>query len=392
MASKLQTPGCLLAVLLLGACAASPPERAKHGSVSGAAPADIRLDIGGALPIFGEVGESGALVASRFSASVDEDRLRYRAIWRVEPGEALAQRSDAAQGAAMRLGGQRLGQDVDLRLPALAGSPLSLGLSSEFRTDLSAAGYQEQQHEQARLDWSPGAATLQVQWAGNATPFDPGTGLVCDLRSSLRLPTAGDANRSHGLTLFGRICTVAANGTPYAGIEAETWGLGYAWDRSDGRTEALLSVIDPTATTIDAWHSASRGYELDLGHRRAFGGLSAEMHVFLREAPSWAAASSMEYAGGDTGWSARTSLTFKLEYADLSASWANGVDLLWFTPENHGRSDRFGLSVNLSRWLDALAPEVSPRLAVNWNWSRLRLPNHTLAGDNALRLDVALNL
>jgi hypothetical protein len=47
--------------------------------------------------------------------------------------------------------------------------------------------------------------------------------------------------------------------------------------------------------------------------------------------------------------------------------------------------------VDLSRWIGFFAPEASPQLAMNWNWSQVRTPGTQVTGENALKLDVALH-
>lgn len=401
---RLRAGCCLPVALALTACASSPPHRteqqaspvaATSPAVTGAVawPAAVRFDIESALPIFSEMRDNDALLASRFSASVDEDRLRYRASWSVGPGDALTagQGEAAKKPAATRLGGQQLGQQVSLRLPELAGSPVSLGISTEFRNDLLVSGDQEFQQEQATLKWSPGPATMAVQWAGSPTPFSAGTALACDMRSTLRLPTRPDAGHSEGLTLHGGVCAVTADGAAYAGIDTGTWGVGYSWDRTDRTTEAVLSIIE-LAEAPGAYRNLSPGYHFAVSHRRDFGPVSADAHVSLREAPRW------EYGLIDQpvqdvegSLSTHTSFTWSLPHASLSANWANGVDRLWFTPESGTRSDRFGLALDLSRWIGFFVPAASPQLAMNWNWSQVRPPGERITGENALKLDVALN-
>lgn len=398
------------AILVLTACAASVPERADRASQASAShrgaqassrPAAVRFDLDNALPGFSGPRRDAALLASRFSASVDGDRLRYRASWSVEPGDVLAPgEGEAADGPATRLGGQQLGQHVSLRLPELAGSPVSLGLSAESRNDLLVTGYRQRQREQATLEWSPGAASVAVQWAGTATPFGAGTALACDLRSTVRLPTHEGDDHSEGLTFSGGVCSVTADGTTYAGVATRTWGMGYAWNRPGRQTEAMLSVIDPAETSIEAYRSIAPGYEFDVTHRREFGPLSAGLRLSLREAPAWehageyaaVAGSTSDPAGAlDSGLATQTSFAWNLPYASLSANWATGVDPLWFTPEPGTRRDRFGLALDLSRWAGSVVPDAAPRVAMNWNWSQLRLPGDEITGENALRLDVALH-
>lgn len=391
--------------MMLAACATSSPERADKNSSPVAAPsqaapespswpAAVRFDIDSALPIFKEMRENEALLASRVNASVDQDLLQYRASWSVEPGDVLkpGEGEAAKRTPATHLGSQQLGQRLSLRLPELAGSPVSLGISTEFRNELLVTGHRQLQREQATLDWSPGPATVAVQWAGAATPQNAGTALTCDLRSTVRVPTHQGEDRSEGLMLSGGACSVTADGSPYAGVDTGTWGLGYAWDQPDSKTEVVLSIIDPAEVSADSYQKSSPGYEFGVSRRRDFGPLSAQLRISLREAPAWehAASAGLHHGYADAGWATQTSFTWNLSYAALSANWANGVDPLWFTPEPGRKSDRIELALNLSRWLQSVVPEASPQLAMNWNWSQVKPPGEGVTGYNALKLDVAL--
>lgn len=133
------------------------------------------------------------------------------------------------------------------------------------------------------------------------------------------------------------------------------------------------------------------GYELGLRHRRTFGTLSASALVSWRRAPSVGDDVAADYVSDeDTDWAANASLTWQPADASLSASWATGMDRFWFTPEAAQQRDQFALALNLSHWIESVMPRSSPQLAMNWNWSEVRLPGAQTIGSNSLRLDVAL--
>jgi hypothetical protein len=83
-------------------------------------------------------------------------------------------------------------------------------------------------------------------------------------------------------------------------------------------------------------------------------------------------------------------LSWQLPEASLSANWAKGIDRLWFTPDSGQGSDRFGLALNLSRWVESLMPASSPQLAMNWNWSEVRLLDADVTQNHSLKLDFVL--
>lgn len=400
---------CMPAILLLAACASSPVDDARETTVSAsvsdkestsgrydAAALDlIKLKVDSSVPLLQRNrADKDPLLASNFSVGVDE-MLSYKATYVLEPGDVLAFNSTKGSASPTRYAGQRVGQNVKLQLPKLAGTPLSLGVSTEFSNNWLVSGYTQLQRERADLNWSPGPATVNVQWAGAATAFDPSLALTCDLQSTVRVQTHKSENRSAAVRLSSRDCVVATDDVRYAGIEAQIWGLGYVWSRSQHQSEAVLSMIDPVWMHGVEYQHIDPSYEFGFRHRRDFGPLSAKAYVSLRQATIWDTADpanlTSSYIGvNDTNWAADATLTWELPHASLSANWARGVDRFWFTPDVGQRSDRFGLALNLSRWVENLAPHSSPRFAMNWNWSQLHLPDEQVTGNNSLRVDMAL--
>jgi hypothetical protein len=155
-------------------------------------------------------------------------------------------------------------------------------------------------------------------------------------------------------------------------------------------------VVDP------AWDRAAQltfdaepGYELGLRHRRDFGSLTASGVLSLRRSQVFQNPGTVRLAQDyvrvtDTSWAADAFLTWHLRRASLTANWARGVDPLWFTPVPGQRSDRFGLAVNLAHWLDDHVAGPAPRLAMNWSWSELRMPNEERIATSSVSLDVAV--
>jgi hypothetical protein len=330
-------------------------------------------------------------LASDFSIGID-DVLSYRASWSIEPGDVIAGSSSPAYAdAPTRFGGQSLGQNVNLSLPVLAGAPVTFEVRTEMENDWLLDGSTQKQRERARLSWAPGPASVDVHWAGHAAAFDSSVALTCDLQSTVLLPTHEASDHSESLLFSGRDCMLPEENSSYAGIEAQAWGMSYIWERPKRQSEALLTVIDPTWAGDGDLAGMGPGYELGLRHRRTFGALSASALVSLRRAPALGDAVAGPVAlTEDTNWATNASLTWQLPDASLSANWATGVDRFWFTPEAGRQSDEFGLALNLSRWIESIMPRSSPQLAMNWNWSEIRLPGAETIGSNSLRLNVAL--
>lgn len=395
-----------LAAASLAACASGPPaESPGDGSVPAArlvlAPAAgpdfLRVTMDGALPLLEEELEGDAVVASKLTVGADE-RLRYQASYLLDANGILAAVDDESPtlAAPARFGGQHLGQKLQLQLPDIAGAPLSLAVTNELADNWMNADDGHARRELASFSWSPGRATVDVQWTGEGPDIDDSPALRCNFRSAVSLPTHEKGGRSRDLRISGRDCVVTADDGPWAGTRAHKWGLSYVWRGRTRESAAELAVVDP------AWQSAATlpfdagpGYELGLRHRREFASLTASGTVLLRRSQMLRNLPSLplpdENAGvTDTSWAANGSLTWHLPQASLTANWARGVDPLWFTPAPARRGDRFGLAVNLSHWLEDYEVGPAPQLAMNWNWSELRTPGEERIASNSLSLDVAV--
>lgn len=403
--SDVRTAICVLA-LLLQACASSPGNRGQaepgqaepdtagapvKARASGAAGESrlVRFDVDGNVPILEGREDADAVLASGVNLGIDDELLRYRASYRLEAGDLFSfdQPDYTGTKPPSTLAGQSFGQNIVLRLPELAGAPLSLGVTAEVQGQWLFAGARRSQQERANLEWSPGPATINMQWSGNASGFDPLLALRCNFESTLKLPMQDGGRRTQALRVSGRECIVA-DGTRYAGTPARAWMLGYVWSGAAQESEARLRVIDPVRTGELFDMDIDPGYQLGLSHRRDFGALSAEALVSVRQAP--ALPTDPVAAVEDTRWSANASLTWNLADASISAHWAQGVNPLWFAPDVLEQRDRFGLALDLSSWVESLAPGTSPELGLRWDWSRLRMPGDAAVDENALRLDVAL--
>ncbi|HZD52562.1 MAG TPA: hypothetical protein VE175_05905 [Woeseiaceae bacterium] len=354
----------------------------------------VRVEVDGGLPALTQRSfTDDRVVASGLDIGIENELLRYRAMYRLEAGDvfAFADTDGRPASRSASLGGQSFGQNVVLQLPDVAGAPLSLDVTTEIRDRWLLAGETQSEGQRARLEWSPGPAMIDMQWTGSEARFDASLALSCDFESTLKLPVGNGPGHSQALRLSGHQCVIA-QGNAYAGTPAQTWGLGYVWSGAAQQSEAHVRMIDPTWTEDAVELDIDPGYQLGLSHRRDFGSLSAKALVSVRQT---AALRSDRFVAGnanvaETNWSANASLTWRLTDASLSASWAQGVNPLWFAPEAPEQRDRFGLAVDLSSWFESLAPGSSPELAMRWDWSQVRLPGKEAIGDSSLQLDLAL--
>lgn len=384
--------------LLQAGCAASPAASGPAAPAARVLPATpgeqrspLAFDLAGGSPMLDIGGEDGdALLATRLDFGLDDDLLRYRATYRLEAGDVFSFADDpAAAGATPSiLAGQHFGQDVVLRLPELAGAPLSFGLTAEVQDRWQLAGEAQTGQERAQVEWSPWGATVRVQWSDRGQEFDPSLALQCNVESSLGLPFFTQDQHGPELRVSGRDCVVA-DGTAYAGLPVRTWGLGWSWSGAARQSTARVRVIEPAWSAGSLIAESDPGYQLGLSHRRDFGALSAAALVAVRQSPALLA--DGRGPGPATRWSTNASLTWHLADASVSADWAQGIDPLWFTPEAPATQDRFGLALDLSRWIENVAPgAASPALGMRWNWSERQGPGAGAVDENSLELNVSL--
>lgn len=388
LAYRQHTSLCMLAFLLLTACASAPSQTADEPEV-------VRVNVNSTLALHRSQRDESDLFDGDFSVALDSDLLRYEASYELDRGDVFLSAMPDSAAKPQRLGSQQFDQNIRLRLPELAGAPISLGVSSQTGSNLLLSGYSQTQQEYADLDWSPGPARVDISWTAAGMPYDASAALECNLKSTVRLPTHEGVNHSEGLVLSGAACAVAADNTAYADLATQAFGLGYEWTRPDHKSAAVLSVIDPVRMHADESRAVAPGYELDMSHQRDFGLLSAQTVISWRQPPAWDGAPGLDEAyvhdpAGGPGWTTNTSLTWELADLSLSANWATGVDPLWFTPDLGAPGDRFGLALDLSRWMEGLVPRASPKLAMNWNWSQVRMAGAAITTNNALRVDLTL--
>ena len=379
----------LMAAALLSACASTQPLGPSSVSPAKLAGA-VEVGVEGSLPLVDT--SSDAVLAGRVGIGEDDAALRYDASYLLEPGDVFADTTAAPK----RFGGQRVGQELRMRLPALAGSPLALQFRAEVReqwqTDRNIV---QQQRQLAKLEWSPGLASLDLQWAAGDAAVDSQLALDCALRGTLQMPLQyGSTAAAPAMRITGRDCHVLSSDGRYSALAAETWGVAFAWDRPGHQTELLFSVIDPGGE-VAIRQEIDASYEFGVSHRRAHGDWSTEALVAMRYAPSWDLAAPVNEAGAyvsdtDAYWTAKMSLTRHLPSVSLSANWSHSADPMWFMPEIGQQKHRLDMRLDLSRVFAAVVPEVSPQVSMQWNWFEERSRADTVTGDSTIKLNMAV--
>jgi hypothetical protein len=354
----------------------------------------VEVGLEGAVPIFQT--HDDPLLSSRLGLGDDESILRYHAGYLLEPGDVFsAAPATHGQAAPRHFGSQRLGQDLRVRLPTPAGTPVSVGFTAETREQWTTAGHSiEQQRQTASLSWSPRLAGLELQWLGGHVPTDAGLALGCDLQGAVRVPLpATDTSKYFRLTA--RDCLVRTEDSRYAGLSAHTWQAALAWEYALGAAEIGVSAVEPGRPRGATRQGIDPSYQLGLTHRQDKDSWSTRVRIAMRHTTAWNLAAVPGEAGHfpadtDTYWSASASVTWRSAAMPVSADWSHGADPLWFMPQIGQRSHRVGVRVDLSRVVTHLLPEATPQVGLDWNWSQAHSRMNTVTADSTLRLNAAV--
>lgn len=382
---------CCVAAAALAGCA-SVQETGASAPVPGLG--KVEVNVAGAMPL--AAGGASPMLASRVRVGEDAP-VRYQASYTVNPGDVVSSIGSNNAHAPTRLGGQMLGQRLDMRLLEFAGAPLSLGVSSEVHSQWTVSGQVRDQRERASLSWSSSLASLNLEWMGPTLGRDPSLALDCGVQLSLRVPTVRQGTGRQGLSMAGRECRVQNAQSRYGELDAHTVGIAYAWDGEQRKTRLELAMIDPVWRDRPQLRDLDPAWELGLKHSIERGPWSARSTVALRQATVWdAGAGAAWYADAaarhtETWLGTDASVARQLSVVSVSASWVHGADPMWFMPDMGQRNQRFVLGLDFSRGVRHLLRGVEPRLAMRWDWSQARTRDDQVASDNKLALNVGVN-
>lgn len=342
---------CILLVssLATGCAAPSPQGGAIAVAAQTVGPVEIGLD--GALPLIHT--RSGPVLASR--VGVGDALLRYDASYTVEPGDVFADKPLApGRAPPQRLGAQRMGHDVSMRLPPLGGAPIAVDFTAETREQWSTTGATtSRQRQVASLAWSPRFASVELQWAADYSALDKGLALGCELGGTVQLPLQyTEAAGPLALRISARDCKVVTSNADYRELAADAWTVALAWGEAGHQAEILVSMIEP------AWHDAPErqaiepSYEFGVSHRMDHGLWSTRTLVAMRYTSAWELAAPVDARGhylsdAEAYWLASASLTRHLPAVSVSADWTHGADPMWFMPAIGERRHRFEMRLDL---------------------------------------------
>jgi hypothetical protein len=404
----MRTPLIALLPLVLAACAAGP-QRAARATEAPVPESDstliavngsgsmllgtVALDVAGTLPA--AEAPTNAKLAGRFSVSAAQP-VRYQLDYSLTPGDVLAQPSrDVVSAGLARIGAQYFGHSLELEAPSVAGAPLAIRLRSESADDWTTSSHSRLQRELVEMSWAPLGATLGLQWFDAPQVLDPSLALGCRVRGHLDLPLEDEgAGYTRALGVAGQYCDVFTIDGRYASLDARTWRVARVWRGPERESQLLLSMIDPVWQDDVASPDIAPGYQLGVRTRRSYGAWSAAAGAYVRDAGAWALPAPTDADAGtfDLDYATDATLMRRLGDALLSTTWALGSDPLWFLPDGGDSTRRIDLSLDLSRWAQALMPDVTPRMGVSWNWWETRSSIGSVTGDTALMLQLSMSL
>ncbi len=350
---------------------------------------DVKLD--GTAP---RPGSGNALLRSNVSVGERDRPVRYEASYAVAPGDAITKIGTNVTETPKGLGRHRVDQRMTLQTPSFGGAPVALGLSTEVERRWTTTGYAQTQRERAELRWSSSLAHFNLQWSDTATELEPATALDCNVQGSVRVPLTGDERSGRqSLSLLGHDCTIRAANSRYGSLAAQNWGVAYAWERPSQSSRIRVSKINPVWREGLDGAAIESSYELGVSHAIDSGDWKAKARVALRQAATW---DDVERNGSqanerDSYWTTDTTLTRKLQYIAVSAIWVSGADPLWFTPERGDRRDHFGVELDFSDWARTWLPDLTPSMAMRWDWSHARLRDNSVSRDNRLAVNMAVH-
>lgn len=342
---------------------------------------------------------TSTLLASRLSLGDDSSPLRYSASYALDPGELFYADQVRELDAPDEVGGQRIQQNVELTLPAVAGAPVSLGLMHQTSDTWTLDGETQEQSQVADLSWSPSIGTVKVQWAGEGSGRDSLLALDCGFRSQVDLPVpTRKTGRNRALRFTGRDCAVLSSEQRYADLMAQTYSLAYVWGQARRETRVRLAAIDPIWYEKTNEQDIEPSFEVGLSQARTRGAWTAEAAVSLRRTTALPQLISEDdprlgyHTDVDTHLTTSARLTRRLPAFSVSASWTRGSDPLWFMPDVGEKADRFGLSLDFTRWMREMAPTLTPSLAMSWKWSESHSRSSGLAayGENTVNLKMSV--
>lgn len=357
----------MLAAVGVSACAHRVAEQAEtqEGWTQQLVAYDTRLAVrvDGAAPLTTQSGQP--LLASEVSLLTPDQRLAIRTDYALKAGELISP-SDAEGwrpgSMPQSLGTQRIGQQADLRLPAIAGAPVTLNLRHEQEERWLADAAIQQQRQGLGVQWAPSGAAFDLQWQGQDAPVDGRQALACSLDSSVRVPVTRAATPL-ALRLGGRACEVVPLSATSSAGSARTWSAGLQWGQTAERRAALrlLRVDAAPLSTHGQGAADAAAHELGLEHEERVGPWAARAGLAWRQAD----ATTSPVAA----WASDASLSRDLGTMSVAAQWQSG-DRYWFLPGTSTPTDDLALSLDFSRWAAQRWPGYTPTLSLAYRWQR----------------------
>lgn len=268
---------------------------------------------------------------------------------------------------------QTLEQTLGSTLHLPAGAPVTLQLTRREDTRLGVNSGTTRQSTRADLRWSPGPVDLHLEWARPETGTQSGSGVNCDFRAGLQLPTGFlPAPAGAMLELTGQRCRGSSPAHGVTDLALARWGAAWRWGIEQNTALRVLRT-EPEMTSGN-FAPLMPDYELGLSHSHLLpGGWQAQADVSMLRTDPVAYASSVQTGTDDTDWSARLALSRQLNLLAVTARWAHAAERAWFaTATKQVAGDRFSLALDFGTWLTRVWPRVESAMDVSWDWRRTR--------------------
>ncbi|MDT8410329.1 MAG: hypothetical protein RQ741_12060 [Wenzhouxiangellaceae bacterium] len=315
------------------------------------------------------------MLAGSVQVGAPKGLIDYGARYQVRQGkffQAIRDGDDPEQ-ARGEVALQTLEQTLGSTLHLPTGAPVTLQLTRREDTRLGVDSGSTRQSTRADLRWSPGPVDLHLEWTRPDPGTQPGSGVNCDFRAGLQLPTEFlPAPAGSVVELSGQRCRGSSPAHGVAELALARWGAAWRWGIE--QNTALRVLRTEPEMPAGGFAPLMPDYELGLSHSHLLpGGWQTQADVSVLRADPAANAPTAQTATDGTDWSATVALSRQLNLLAVTARWAHAAERAWFaTATKPIAGDRFSLALDFGTWLTRLWPRVESAMDVSWDWRRTR--------------------
>lgn len=368
----------ILAAALSGCASIPDPGSSTAGDGHDPHPVHAEMQIDHALPAMSADPSDNReeMLAGSVRLGAPKGLIDYGARYQVRQGKfftAIRDGDDDLEQAQGEVALQTLEQTLGSTLPLPAGAPVTLQLTRREDTRLGVDSGTTTQSTRADLRWSPGPVDLHLEWTRPEPGKRSSSGMNCDLRAGLQLPTEFLPAPAGSVVEFsGQRCRGSSPEPGLADLALARWGAAWRWGAEQNTALRLLRTEPEMPAGVFA--PLMPDYELGLSHSHLLPGgwqAKADVSVLRTEPVGYASTARAETDGTD--WSARVALKRELNLLAVTARWAHAAERAWFaTATKQVAGDRFSLALDFGAWLSRLWPRVESAMDLSWDWRRTR--------------------